>query len=267
MNVSSAGHVRTQEGCLVLLRNAVALLFIIALPIALVTTTVRIAMNSPRLYEYAADHYDTPATTGIARSELLTASAELRDYFNSGSDEAIFVRVQRDGEPISLFNRQETPHLQDVKTLFQMNGRVQEASVMFILAYVVGVFIWAREGSLRTLARQVLLSVFVSLAIVGALGAVAVAGFDALWTQFHVVAFSNDFWLLDPATDRLIQMFPEAFWEDASLVIGAIILAQFGVLAAVAGAYLGLTRKSAAGYALPHGPGDAGLGAQVSRAG
>ena len=98
--------------------------------------------------------------------------------------------------------RQETRHLQDVKTLFQMNGRVQEASVMFILAYVVGVFIWAREGSLRTLARQVLLSVFVSLAIVGALGAVAVAGFARRWTPVHGGAVRHDSWLLGPPTLR-----------------------------------------------------------------
>ncbi len=86
-----------------LFRQIAALLFIVALPVALITTSVRVAVNEPRLYEYATDHYNTTATTGIERSELLRASGELREYFNNGED-SIFVRVQRDGGPISLFN-------------------------------------------------------------------------------------------------------------------------------------------------------------------
>lgn len=258
-----AGQIRT-GGSLVLLRNVAAFLFIIALPVALVTTNIRVAMNEPRLYEYATDHYDTPSTTGIPRDELLRGSGELRDYFNSSGDQPIFVRVQNEnGEPISLFNRRETAHLQDVRTLFQMTSRVQEAAVMFVLAYVVGVFIWAREGSLRVLARQVLLSGLVSLVAIGVIGVAAVIGFDEIWSQFHVVAFSNDFWKLNPATDHLIQMFPEEFWQDVSIWIGVGTLVEFALLAATAGAYLGVTRKSAVAFGLPHGPDSAGLGSHV----
>lgn len=242
--VRSAG-----EDCLGLVRHIAALLFIIALPVALVTTNVRIAVNEPRLYEYAADHYDTPAATGIDREELLRASGELRDYFNNDED-SIFVRVEKDGEPISLFNRRETAHLRDVKTLFQASFRVQEASVIFLLAYVVTVFIWAREGSLRTLARQLLASGLLSLAVIGVVGAIAVSGFDQAFEQFHLIAFDNDLWRLDPERDRLIQMFPEGFWRDVSLWIGLGTLAELAALALVAALYLGVTRHAAA-YALP----------------
>jgi integral membrane protein (TIGR01906 family) len=235
-------------------RHTAALLFIIALPIALITTNVRIAVNEPRVYQYAIDEYDAPATTGIARPELLRASGELRAYFNRGGDDPIFVRVQKDGEPVSLFNRRETAHLQDVRTLFRASFRVQEASVVFVLAYVVLVFIWAREGSLRALATHVLLSGVLSVVVIGAVGAVAVAGFDAAFEQFHRIAFDNDFWRLDPATDHLIQMFPEAFWEDVSLWVGIGTLVELGVLALASGLYLGLTRRETSlPYALPGG--------------
>ncbi|OGO51540.1 MAG: hypothetical protein A2148_01285 [Chloroflexi bacterium RBG_16_68_14] len=224
-------------------RQIAALLFIIALPIALITTNVRIAVNEPRLYEYVADRYDTPATTGIAREELLRASAALRAYYNN-DEESIFVRVQKDGEPISLFNPRETAHLRDVKTLFQASFRAQEAAVVFVLAYVVAVFIWAREGSLRTLARQLLLSGLLGLAVIGVVGAIAVSGFDQSFEQFHLIAFDNDLWQLDPDRDRLIQMFPDQFWRDVSLWIGIATLAELAVLAGLAAAYLGLTRRT-----------------------
>jgi len=235
-----------------LVRYLAGLLFVIAIPIALITTNVRIAVNEPRLYEYATDHFDTAATTGIEREELLRASGELRQYFNNDEEE-IFVRVEEDGQPVRLFNDRETAHLRDVKTLFQASFRVQEASVIFVLAYVVAVFIWAREGSLRTLATQLLLAGVLSLVVVGGVGALAVAGFEESFERFHLIAFDNDFWRLDPASDRLIQMFPEAFWQDVSLWIGIGTLAELAVLAALAGAFLGLTRRSAAQYTLAAG--------------
>ena len=233
-------------------RQIAALLFIVALPVALITTTVRVVLNEPRLYEYATDHYDTTATTGIERSELLRASGELRDYFNN-SDESIFISVQRNGSPISLFNPRETAHLRDVKALFQLTFRVQEVAVLFVLAYVVTVFIWAKEGTFRSLAMQVLTSGLVTLVVVGALGVVAVSGFEGAFTQFHVIAFDNDFWKLNPSRDHLIQMFPEAFWQDVPIWEGLGTLAEIGTLGLLSAIYLRATRSSRVSVTLPAG--------------
>ena len=237
-----------------LVRYFAAFLFIIAVPVALITTTVRVVVNEPRLYEYATDNYDTPETTGIAREQLLRASDELLEYFNNDEEE-IFIRVQKDGQPIRLFNDRETAHLRDVKTLFQFTFRVQEASVIFVLAYVVAVFIWAREGSLRTLARQVLLSGLASLAVIGVVGAFAVSGFHQVWDQFHQIAFSftDNPWQFNTARDHLIQMFPEAFWQDTSLWVGTAIIVELAALAVLSAAYLRLTRPSPAQHTPPQG--------------
>ena len=224
-------------------RQIAALLFIIALPVALITTTVRVVINEPRLYEYATDHYNTTETTGLERSEVLRASGELRDYFNN-SDESIFISVQKDGAPTSLFNPRETAHLRDVKGLFQLTFRVQEVTALFVLAYVVTVFIWAKEASFRSLAKQVLTSGLVTLVVVGALGVVAVTGFDQAFTQFHVIAFDNDLWKLNPSRDALIQMFPEAFWQDVSIWVGLGSLAEIGVLGLISAIYLRVTKDA-----------------------
>lgn len=236
-----------------LVRQLAALLFVIALPVALVTTNVRIVANEPRVYQYATDHYHTMETTGIPRSELLRASGELRAYFNN-DDDTVFVRVTNDdGEAVSLFNSRETAHLRDVKTLFQGSFRVQEVAVVFVLAYIVAVFIWAREYSLQALAREVLIAAAVSAAAVGLLGAFALAGFDATFERFHLLFFTNDLWQLDPERDHLIQMFPEDFWRDVTLWVGAGTLAELGALAAAAGAYLGISRGRIDEYGVTEG--------------
>jgi integral membrane protein (TIGR01906 family) len=224
-------------------RHIAALLFIIALPVALVTTNIRLAVNAPRVFEYAIDEYGAVEASGIPREELLRGSEELRDYFNNDDDEIDVAVRNNEGELIALFNARERAHLQDVKNVFQGLFRVQEAAVIFVLVYVVGVFIWAREGTLRGLSTQVLISGLGSLAVLGVAGGVALAGFDESFTTFHEVLFDNDLWLLDPDTDHLIQMFPEAFWQDVSLWVGLATLAQLAALSLAAAVYLALHRK------------------------
>ena len=72
---------------------------------------------------------------------------------------------------------------------------------------------------------------------VGATAAVLV-GFDDLFEQFHLLSFSNDFWLLDPRTDHLIQMFPSGFWFDVTFAVGAVTLLEGAVVALVGFGYL-----------------------------
>ena len=99
---------------------------------------------------------------------------------------------------------------------------------------------------MRTLARQIALSSLISGAMIVAIGVVAVTGFNQAFEQFHVIAFNNDLWKLNPNRDHLIQMFPEAFWQDIILWIGLAILAEVGVLAGVSALYLKLTQDSIA---------------------
>ena len=46
----------------------------------------------------------------------------------------------------------------------------------------------------------------VATAVILGLAAIAMlVGFDQLFLTFHMLSFSNDFWRLDPATDRLVR--------------------------------------------------------------
>src|SRR4030067_1095356 len=194
-----------------MLRWAAAALFVFSIPLLLITSNVRWAANEPRLYEYSFDHYDAEARTGIARSELDYAARDLIRYF--GDDRpTIQTVVTQDGRPVPLYNERETSHLRDVKDLFRTVFRAQEASLAFVLAYVVGVFVWAGEASLRLLARTVLGASLFTLALLALAAVGALVGFEDLWTRFPLLAFSKDLWNLHPVPDHLIQMFPEDLW-------------------------------------------------------
>lgn len=222
-------------------RSLATIVFILALPVAIVTSNIRILLNTPVVYDYAFDRYNAEDTTGLSRADLDGTAADLRDYFNNG-ETTFFRNVTVGGLSVPVFNARETRHMEDVKTLVVWMDRLQELAVIYVLAYVVGFVIWAREGSLRQLAKESLIAVGVGAVAVAAIGIFAAFGFDAAWARFHELLFSNDLWLLNPKTDRLIQMFPEDFWRDMTVLLGALCAAEAAIIAAVSGIYLLATR-------------------------
>ena len=225
------------------LRAVAATLFILSVSLFFILTNVRVLANEVRLYNYGVDHYNADLISGIPKTELHRANEELIRYFNSDED-AVRIRVQDNrGQTVPLFNPKEVTHLKDVKKLFSIAFRVQEGATAFALLYVVAVFVWAREASLRTLATQALTASVATLGIVGSLGSVALLGFDEAFLKFHQLSFTNNFYLLDPAKDHLVQMFPQGFWFDATLLIGLGAMLESLLLAGVAVGYLWMTRR------------------------
>jgi integral membrane protein (TIGR01906 family) len=218
-------------------RTLASVLFVIALPIALVTTNVRLLANAPLVYDYAFDRYDAAEATGLSRADLDAAGAELRDYFNNG-EKTYFYEATENGLPTPIFSARETRHMEDVKSLFVMVNRAQEASVVYVLLYAVAFFIWARDGHVRQLASQSLMGLALGVLAVGSIGIVALFGFQSAFERFHTVAFTNDLWKLNPATDHLIQMFPEPFWRDMTILLGAMCAAEALLIGAVSAVYL-----------------------------
>ncbi len=230
----------------VLLSRIAAVAFVIALPVFLVTTNVRYLAGEQRFYERGFRVHDADVTTGLPLSELDRAAGEIIHYFEDDA-RTLRIVVQEDGEETALFNAKETTHMEDVKALMRLVFRANEVSLAYVLAYVGGVFVWAGQASARRLATLSLAGVGVGFAVVGLVGVFAlVRGFDSTWNQFHEIVFRNDFWQLDPDTDHLIQMFPEPFWREMTIVVAALTVAEALVIVIAAVAAFVFTR----------GPGD-----------
>ncbi len=236
---------------LVPLRLVALALLVVALPIALLTTNIRVAYNTPQLYDYAVRRYDAPALSGVSEQELRRANRELVRYFND--ERPLLSLTVRDGrgEPVPLFTPEETAHLADVKALLRRLYRVQEGALAYVLVAVVAIFVWAREASVRQLAWAVLASAALTLAVVVGIAAGAILGFEDLWGQLHVLLFDNETWRFDITRHRLVQMFPEAFWFDMVMLIGAATGGELALMALAAGAYLWRSRRLSEKAPLP----------------
>jgi integral membrane protein (TIGR01906 family) len=206
-------------------------LFVLCLPVLLLSASIGAAVNSLSLYKYGFDKYGAAATTGLAEAELEKAARGLIGYFNSGQ-EYITVTVAKDGQTMALFNQREVIHLRDVRGLIRLDYWVLLGALVYTLAYLS---LTVRRKSWRQLASGLIGGSVSTLALMAALGIGALFNFDRLFLQFHLLSFSNDFWLLDPSRDYLIMLFPRGFWLDATIVcaiatvIGAVILGGVGI--------------------------------------
>lgn len=219
-----------------------AVAFILAIPVFLVTSNVRFFASEARFYERGFRENNAAAITGVSLPELDRAAAELIAYFEDDAP-LLTTTVQIDGQEAPLYNDREIAHMQDVKSLMRFVYRLNEFSLAVVITYITCVYLWAREKSLRTLAVQLLIGVGVGFVALGFVGVFAITGFDAAWTEFHKLVFNNGLWRLDPSRDRLIQMFPERFWQESTYIIGALTLVEVAVIVGVALAYLVATRR------------------------
>jgi integral membrane protein (TIGR01906 family) len=229
-----------REAVLGLFRSTAFALLVVAVPLSLVATNVRFAASEVRVYDYSVRQYDAVATTRIPQDELFRANRELVSYFTADHPAPLrIVATNVDGRQEQLFNARETAHLADVRDLFQFLFTVQTFLVALTLVLSV---VLLSVCSVRVLARALAAASALTLALLGATAVVANLGFDAAWEQFHFLAFTNDLWELDPATDHLIQMFPQDFWFDITLLIGAFTMLEALLIGGVSGVYLYLNR-------------------------
>jgi len=221
---------------------AIKWLFILCLPLLLLTVSVSLAVNSFSLYKYGFEKYDVGQTTGLAEIELDRAAIGLINYFNS-SEEDISLSVAKDGQPFVLFNEREVIHLRDVKGLIRLNNLILLVTLVCVLGYAA-TSLWQKDHN--QLARGLVGGGSLTVALTLLLGLGTLLSFDRLFHQFHRLSFTNELWLLDPATDYLIMLFPRGFWYDAMLFCVLATTAAAIILGGVGATYLRLSRSKPA---------------------
>jgi len=70
--------------------------------------------------------------------------------------------------------------------------------------------------------------------LVAVAGVFALVAFDAAFELFHRLFFSGNY-TFDPATDKLVQLFPLQFWSEIAVAVGLVVIAVSIVVAMVAG--------------------------------
>jgi len=218
-------------------------LFIVAVPLLLITASVTWAFNSPGLYNDGFEKYSISRISGITDGDLRQVGADIRGYINSG-DEPLDVRTKIMGEERDLFNDREIAHMKDVKKLVRGVYVLALVSAVYLAAMILIGFAVRRMRFVSDLSRRLALGGGLTLGLLVAFGVVALVGFDSVFLKFHQLSFANDFWQLDPRTDYLVRIFPQDFWFDATLWVAVRAIVGASVLTVAGSSFLVYRRYS-----------------------
>lgn len=238
-----------------LIDRLLLVLLFLAVPTLLVTANVWWAFTTRALYEYGFSRHNVSQDTGIPPGELRRVADEFIAYFQS-SEPYLEVKAQVRGQERSLFSDREIIHMRDVKGLVQDVGQARLASLAFLLAYGLGGFALLRGRFAWLLARRLRRATLATAIGVVVAGLLVAIGFPWLFYLFHQLSFSNDFWLLNPATDYLVRLFPSGFFFEATLFIALATLVE--ALGAAALAWMALRLLRHGNPTLPAGSRSAG---------
>jgi len=221
-------------------------LFMLCLPILLLTASIGWVANSLWLYKYDFEKYNvsqTLADSGVklTDSELENIYAGLISYFNS-PDEYISIMAVKDGKPFNLFTTEETIHFRDVKGLIWLDYWVLLGTLVYVLAYAWVCLLWRRKGYWRLAWGLVGGGSLTLVLILLVFGLGTLLGFSQLLYQFHLAFFTNPYW---SAEGYMLLLFPENFLRDAALFCTAITAGLAIILGGVGGGYLLFTRSKA----------------------
>ncbi len=156
---------------------------------------------------------DAAAWTGWPASQVSAATGGiLHDLVIGPPDFAMTVG----GVPV--LDARERAHMQDVRGVFAMFGL---AAIVAAIVLVAAALRWRRRAWFW---RAVAIGGAVLAGSVVMLGAFFAISFDTAFELFHRLLFPAGSYDFDPATARLVQLFPEAFWFETSIALGVVLV-------------------------------------------
>jgi integral membrane protein (TIGR01906 family) len=173
---------------------------------------------------FGQERAEAAAWTGYSSVELRAATdAILADLVVGPPD----FDVEIAGEPV--LGPRERQHMADVRGVFAGMAVLAAVAAAVLLAAAVAS---RRSRSFWRALRAGAVALAAAIAVVGMIGLLA---FETAFEVFHRLFFAGGSYTFDPLTDRLVQLFPQRFWFETTLAVGALILVLCAVTAWLAG--------------------------------
>lgn len=184
--------------------------------LALIGLGVALAVHFRPLYYLSITWLDIPKTSGLNPVIIRENYDALIDYCSPFFDgPLVFPSMRSSASGIS--------HFEECKDLFKAFYLIGALSAVFC---VVSFFIKHRKGELDYLLCCGVTAISLPLILLIAF----LVNFDAMFLLFHKIAFDNDDWLFNPATDPVINILPEEYFMECAIlicltvIIGSIVM-------------------------------------------
>ena len=175
-------------------------------------------------------HYerrDIAASIGVDDEELMRVTSELLNYMRGRRDD-LEVSAIVNGQSRSFFSETEIIHMEDVREIYSIGFIIRNVA-FWGLIFIILALIFMKESVAYILSRCVREIVVGFLILTFLLVIIIAIDFSSAFVMFHLMFFDNDYWILDPSVDLLINMVPEIFFIEISVFIAGL-LALFSIL-------------------------------------
>lgn len=192
--------------------------FVIALILVLLLTNVQLtAFNNRGYYYQQYQKYQVAKNIGINMPDLMSSTDRLLEYMDGKRDDLDF-RMRIKGVEQEFFSERDKLHMIDVKNLVTQGKLIRNTAFGYLL--LISLLIYHMAKDRQKYFSKLLIYTFIGGVVPVLLLAVLMnIDFYKYFTLFHEVFFNNDLWQLDPEKDRLINMYPEAFFSSIAFKI------------------------------------------------
>lgn len=190
--------------------KALSILLSLILTLTLISLAVVLTLACKPLYYLDIHALHIPETTGYTISEIKANYNAVIDYSLSFGN----APLEFPTFPMSEGGR---IHFEEVKNIFNL---FKCMTIFGTLAGAAGILRQRRKKSYGYLKLTAILTVTLPAVI----GATVALNWDWTFAAFHELAFNNDYWLFDPATDPVINILPDAYFLHCAVMILVLVI-------------------------------------------
>lgn len=182
----------------------------IILTLTIISLAVVLTLACKPLYYLDIHALHIPETTGYTISEIKANYDAVIDYSLSFGN----APLEFPTFPMSEGGR---IHFEEVKNIFNLFKYI---AIFGTLTGAAGILRQRRKQSYGYLKLTAILTV----ALPAVIGATVALNWDWTFAAFHELAFNNDYWLFDPATDPIINILPDAYFLHCAVMILVLVI-------------------------------------------
>jgi integral membrane protein (TIGR01906 family) len=211
--------------------SAILVVLLVGLmPIMLLLTDVQLTAYNRDYYKAEYIKYKIPEYIGMNIDNLMNSTEILLQYLEDKRADLDF-KAEFDKGTEEFFSQRDKQHMVDVKGLFVKGKLMRNISFLYVVGFLLYLF-WKKpfRNQLRKLAKYGIAVTVAGVVPILILVVLMNIDFYKYFTIFHEIFFTNDLWLLDPAADRLINIFPQDFFTDMAFSISYLYIAELAVI-------------------------------------
>lgn len=183
----------------------------LVLTLTIISVSVVFTLAFRPLYYLDISALDIPGQSGYSEEEIRDNYDVLIDYnlsFGGGQLEFPTLAMSEPGRI----------HFEEVRDIFNLFKYMAVAGTVVSIA---GIVFCIRRKEYKYLKLTSILTV----ALPAVLGVLVALNWEQAFVTFHHIAFDNDYWIFDPATDPVIMILPDTFFLHCALMIlGCVVL-------------------------------------------